>query len=240
MKKIALNAGLIFCMTGFSLLASAKNPTPSTPTISQPAQQMAIEPTTTVTQVASPTDFEDVKLNEKTTLNIKGNKTDLMPVSYGIRKKKVFGLATVKVYVLEFLSAQAGNLNRHEEKILSSLKTAGPIQLKLTLSRDLAGKKISDSFREALEHNGVDIKNPSKELNEVLTLVEGIKEFTKGETFSLIFSWKDSTATLYAQLPDQTIKTVSGPEQFASDLLSIWFGKPVDDKLADLKKSLLK
>lgn len=189
----------------------------------------------------SETVFEEVTLSKSTFLADKNLNLELKPISYGIRKKKVFGLATVKVYVLEFAAADPSKLVKTEDGILASLKEAGAVQLKLTLTRDVGGSKISDSFKDSLAHNGVDIANPSKELGQLLNEVSSIKEFSKGQSFTLTAVYgKDSNATLYAHKPDGSFKVISGPSGFVHDLFSIWFGKPVDDHMENLKKTLLK
>lgn len=184
--------------------------------------------------------FEGVKISPPTEVSIKGNKYTVKPVSYGIRKKKVFGLATVRVYVVEFLASKPENLVKDEDGILASLKNAEVTQLKLTLVRDISGKKIKSSFHEALEHNGVDLKKPSEELSEVLEEIGEIEEFKENQSFTITILWDKGTATMVLQKPNGKTETIKGPDQFATDLMSIWFGKPADDKLADLKKVLIK
>lgn len=197
----------------------------------------------TIAHQLSETTFEDVKIAASSTLETPKGKVELKPVAHGIRKKKVFALATVRVYVLEFLSANPQLLNKHEDKILASLKDSGIVELRLTMSRDLTGKKIVESFNEALEVNSVDIKNLSPELKQVMDEVSGISEFKTGDTFTLLASWKDAAenqASLFIQKPDGSVKTITGHEKFIVDLFSIWFGKPADGKLGELKKALLK
>jgi Chalcone isomerase-like len=194
----------------------------------------------TVTAHASDKIFEDVKLSQSITVEDAGLKNELKSVSYGIRKKKVYLLAIVKIYVAEFFAADPAKLQKNSDGILASLKSAGPVQLRLTVSRDLTGTQISESFAEALKANDIDADKSSKELATVLSSVHEIKKFKTGEVFSLTATWKDGNATLLIQKPDQSVQKISGPEKFVSDLFSIWFGKPADDKLADLKKSLLK
>lgn len=206
------------------------------------AQKTAATPVTdpSITDKISEITFEDVRVSSYSTLLDQGKTIDLKMVNHGIRKKKVFGLATVKVYVVEFFAADPTKLDRTEEGILASLKKAGPVELKMTASRDLTGKKISDSFTEALEFNGVDVKNLSKEMTELMTELSSVKELEKGQSFSLLATWKDTSSTLFIKRPDGSIKTITANEGFVKDLFAIWFGKPTDDKLADLKKSLIK
>jgi hypothetical protein len=193
-----------------------------------------------ITSTPSEQTFEDVKLTDSVLLDDSGTKTSLKNVSHGLRKVKKFGLVTVSVYVLEVFAKNPSSLVKTNEGILSSLKTAGPVQLKLTLARDLKGSQISDSFKDALKANDIDTANTTTELTAVLKAVNEITKFKQGEVFSLTAEWKDTTATLYIQRPDQSIQKVTGPEKFVNDLFSIWFGKPVDDKMEDLKKTLLK
>ena len=91
-----------------------------------------------------------------------------------------------------------------------------------------------------MKANDIDTANTTAELTSVLAAVNEITKFKKGEVFSLTAEWKDATATLFIQRPDQSIQKITGPEKFITDLFSIWFGKPVDDKMEDLKKTLLK
>lgn len=193
-----------------------------------------------LTSTASEKSFEDVKMTDSVLLEDGGAKANLKSVSYGLRKVKKFGLVSVSVYVIEFFAKDSSKLVKSNEGILNSLKAAGPVQLKLTLARDLKGPQISDSFKDALKANDIDVDKTSKELTAVLTAVNEISKFKKGEIFSLTADWKDNVATLYIQRPDLSIQKITGPEKFITDLFSIWFGKPVDEKMDDLKKNLLK
>ncbi|MBC7457882.1 MAG: chalcone isomerase family protein [Bdellovibrionaceae bacterium] len=241
MKKMNL---LVLILLQFGFYAYAKKA--AEPTKIAPAAVVSTDKTTptpadpSITDKISEISFEDVNVSSYSSLYYQGKATDLKMVNHGIRKKKVFGLATVKVYVLEFFAADPSKLDKTEDGILTSLKKAGAVELKLTMSRDLSGKKITDSFKEALEHNGLDINNLSKEMLELMAELSSVKEFQKGQAFSLLAMWKDTTATLLIKRPDGSIKAITGNEVFVMDLFAIWFGKPADDKLADLKKTLIK
>lgn len=240
MRKMAL---LFSMLTALFYQAAPAAPFPRTPSIPPPSRAIQSDSKDVISYFPSATTFEQVKISEATVLNYDDKKTELKPVSYGLRKKKVFGLVPIKVYVIEFLSAHPNLIDKSEEHILASLKKSQTVQLKMTLSRDLAGKKITDSFKEALEANGVNVSQPSKEISEVINELSSIKEFKAGEAFSLVATWtdpKNATATLIIEKPDRSTKVISGDEKFITDLFSIWFGKPADEKLADLKKVLLK
>lgn len=193
------------------------------------------------TETSSKT-FEDAKLVNSVIL-VNDDKTEvaMKKVSHGLRRKNVFGLLTVNVYVIQLLAATPEKLVKDEEKFLESLQSAGPVQLHLTFSRDLPGEKISASFKEGLEVNGVktDDKSISSQLATIMRELNNIKEFKKGQSFAITFTWAGDNATVYLTDPNARIISVTGPKGFANDLLSIWFGKPGDSKLADLKKALI-
>lgn len=191
----------------------------------------------TIKTEAATEKFEDVTLLQNATLEIDAAKSELKKVSHGLRKKAVFGLVPVRVYVLELLASNATKLEKTEDGFLKSLQASGPVLLHITFLRDLPGAKISEAFKEGLESNG--IKTLSPELEQVLKEISEIKEFKKNEAFSIAVSWKDKGATIYMQPTGGEIKTVAGGAEFAENFLSIWFGKPSDGRLGDLKKSLI-
>ncbi len=187
--------------------------------------------------VSSTEKFEDVTLLDKASILIDSAKTELNKVSHGLRKKAVFGLVPVRVYVLELLAANGTKLDKTDEGFLKSLKASGPVLLHITFLRDLPGSKISEAFKEGLESNG--IKKMTPELENVLKEISNIKEFKKNESFSIVVNWKDPQSTIYLQQTGAEIKTVAGSSELAENFLSIWFGKPSDGRLGDLKKSLI-
>lgn len=202
------------------------------------AKPAAETTTVTIKTEAANEKFEDVTLLSKANLELPGSKAELSAVSHGLRKKAVFGLVPVRVYVLELLASNASKLDKTEEGFLKSLPASGPVMLHITFLRDLPGNKISDAFKEGLESNG--IKTLTPELEKVLKEISEIKEFKKNESFSIAISWKEKEATVYMQQTGREIKSVAGAPEFAENFLSIWFGKPSDSRLGDLKKSLVK
>ncbi len=175
----------------------------------------------------------DLTEDDKAAVNLKA-------VSHGLRKKTVFGLVSVNVYIMELLAANPEKFIKDEAGILGSLQAAGPLSLRLTFLRDLSGEKISTSFKDGLAANGIDTKNLSKELNQVLKEITNFKEFSENNTFSITVSWTGETATVYLVAEGAKIVSINGPKAFAEQLLSIWLGKPADSGLRDLKKALLK
>jgi len=85
-----------------------------------------------ITTQASDIIFNDVTLTAKVLLHDGSVQTELKRVSYGLRQKKVFLLAVVKIYVAEFFAARPEKLQKNNEFILSSLKSAGPLHLRIS------------------------------------------------------------------------------------------------------------
>ena len=241
---------VILAAISFSNLAYAKKDKNSKMT-KPPTQQEAVAPVVVapaadakpvsyqINTVEGEEKFEDVSIAKSRTLIADGKSTDLKSVNFGLRKKAVFGLVPVRVYVTQFFAANPEKLNKTEDGILSSLQGAGPVQLRLTFLRDLPGPKIADSFKEGLEANKVNVKNLSAELTQTMNIVSSINEFKKGESFSITGTWTDTTSTLILESATE-IKVITGTHELANHIFSIWFGKPAEGKLGDLKKALIK
>lgn len=182
--------------------------------------------------------YDSYSLANSADLKVEKDSYSLKAVSHGIRKKKVFALLPVKVYYAEFLAAKPEALIKTDSEMLGSLKAAGPVQLRLTMLRDLPANKISDSFIDALKANNVAID--SGDMKTVLGHIAGMNEFKKGEIFSIVGQTKDDKGSLFLQKPNGEIITIQGSASLVEQMFSIWFGKPVDDKLVELKKELLK
>jgi len=189
--------------------------------------------------------IDGVKLASSTQYDDGSTQAELKAYSTGSRFKKVFGLVTVKVYHAELLLAKPENLKKEDDQTLNSLKSSGPLQLRLIMLRDLKGQQISDSFKEALSAYNINEDQYATELKEIFKEISEIKEFKTGQIFSIAANWSSQKATLLVQKPDGKILKYSGDENFANQLFQIWFGKTqdnkkIDPKLVDLKKELLK
>lgn len=192
----------------------------------------------TLTTTVGDKKYDTYGLASSAELKVDNTVTSLKPVSHGIRKKKVFALVPVKVYYAELLAAKPEAIVKSEDAALASLKAAGPVQLRLTMLRDLPAKKISDSFIDALKAN--DIAVDDGDMKTVMGHISSMSEFKQGEIFSIVGSTSGDKGFLYLQKPTGEIITITGSAKLPEQMFSIWFGKPVDDKLADLKKELLK
>ena len=192
-----------------------------------------------MTSVTGPEVFEETVLLKSRDLLGEETLQTLNSVSHGLRKKAIFGLVPVRIYVAQLFAAHPEKLVKTESGILASLKAAGPIQLRLVFLRDIPGQKIAESFKEGLEANKINIKKLSPELNTVMTTVSEISEFKKSEAFSITGVWKNNEALLLIE-DSKAIKVATGSGEFLEQIFSMWLGKPADNKLADLKKELLR
>ena len=183
--------------------------------------------------------FEGAKLVKSVVL-VNDDKTEvsMKAVSYGLRKKAVMGFVPVNIYVLQLLAANPEKIKK--DSALASLQEAGPVQLHFTFSRTLAGDKISSSFKDGLEANGVNPEKLGTELATVMKEISNITEFKEGQNFAITFTWAGESASVHITDPSARIISITGPKLFAEQLLSIWFGKSADSRLEDLKKTLLK
>lgn len=196
----------------------------------------------TLTQTLSDTNlFQGHQMIQTATFTPDGQPAiALQPVAQGLRKKAVFGLVAVNVYVAQLLAAKPEKLVKTEDGILASLKEAGPVQLSLVFMRNIPGDRISESFKEGLAANKIDTKNLPPDLTNILKEIEAIKEFKNNGRFTLAFEWNADRSSVHLSDGSGPVKTVTGSAEFAGKLLSIWFGTPADAKLGELKKTLIK
>ncbi|OFZ32160.1 MAG: hypothetical protein A2622_13910 [Bdellovibrionales bacterium RIFCSPHIGHO2_01_FULL_40_29] len=249
----ALTMTIIFACFAFSSVVNAQkaktatsqkmtkpNDMPAAPTTAEAAKDVVTQEVKYVmTSNPSEEKFEDMPLMKSRTLVAAETSIELKDVSHGLRKKAIFGLVPVRVYTAQFFAANPEKLVRTEDGFLASLKEAGPIQLRLTFLRDLPGQKIADSFKDGLEANKISTKTMSPELAKVMSEVTAIKQFSKETSYSITAVWKGNQASLLLEDPTE-IKSITGNQEFADHFFAIWFGKPADGKLADLKKELIK
>ncbi len=248
-KSKVITMSIFFAFTSVSYVSYAKRNQPEPTKMTKPNglptpaavnTDVKLDDTKYIfTSVPSEETFENVKLLKSRTLSNGESNTELKSVNHGLRKKAVFGLVPVRVYTLQLFAANPEKLVKTEDGFLASLKDAGPVQLRLTFLRDLPGQKIADSFKEGLEANKINTRSMPVELSNLMTEVASIKQFSKDDSFSITAVWQNNQSSLLLEDSVQ-IKTFSGSAELAHHILSIWFGKPADSKLADLKKELIK
>lgn len=140
--------------------------------------------------------------------------SELKLVGQGIRSKKF--LVKFKVYEISYFAAN---------------ETKG---LELKLLRELDAEKIRHAFEEALKANNVDVKAPM--IQDFFQFVKASGEVKEGQTFRIV---SKNPNHVIIENPQGGTKEFEG-SNIGGQILSIWFGTPVDDDMADLKKALLK
>ena len=184
--------------------------------------------------------IHDINLTKATNLVLDSEEFSLQPVTTGLRKKKFFALVNVKFYFAELLAASPQKIIKTETDILTSLKAAGPVEMKLTLFRDVPNDQLINYFTEAFNANSIFEPSYSAAMKLFFEELKSIKQLNKNDVFSLIGLWKKDKTILVLQRPDKTIKTIEGDVQFLNQIYSVWFGEPADDKTKALKKDFLK
>ena len=169
------------------------------------------------------------KLNLAKTLKEGGQNLSL--TGYGVRKKKVV-FVKVSVYVAShYVSNPAGWAAKDPA---NSLKKQPRRVLKLDFMRDVAGDKIKGAFAESLKENGLD---PARK--DLATILNGLAVDVKEKeqiTLSGVVDTAKGEQALTARGPKGTIEVKS--PTIVDDMWSIWFGKPVDGGLEELKAEL--
>lgn len=147
------------------------------------------------------------------------DKMKLNLTGHGIREKTIL-IASVNVYYAA---------SYMDQKQLEKSKTRA---LVLTFLRDLNSDKIRSSFTDALKENEVDVETEA--MQKLFAMMAF--DVKKGSQVRFIGTLGDASDTLLIELPGQTIKT-EGPK-LAENFWKIWFGKPADSGLKDLKELL--
>lgn len=149
----------------------------------------------------------------------------------GVREKKVV-IASVNVYLL--LSYTDLNVPLDAGDPLKSLSQSRNRLLRMTFLRDVDAEKIRNSFADALKENGVSLEDPAmKKLLDALQF-----DVKKGGGVELI-GLRPATGMEKVQMVFPTKTIESEGKTLVSDFWKIWFGKPADGGLEDLKPRLL-
>lgn len=180
--------------------------------------------------------LEKVVLHSSATTNVDGEEVKMTEVGAGLRAKKVV-FVNVKVYVGELYVADMAKFKK--EDALSSVKDQKAIAIQLHFLRAVDGENVQKSFKEALTANSVSLDDAS--LKQFLEAVSKGGEAQEGKALTILGSrLKDGTEKISYETTSGTITEVKGSTGLIEKVFSIWLGKPADDGVAELKKSLLK
>lgn len=161
-----------------------------------------------------------VKLEDKTSVG----GSDLVLNGAGLRKKAFF-----KVYV------GALYLTQKQNNIAGVLAQKGPRRVQMSLLRDLTADQLVDALIEGLaeNHSKAEMEGMKREVDQLSTIMRGMKEVKSGQVVTLDFV--PGTGTTVA-LNGSAKGTIAG-DAFNNALMKIWLGDhPVSDSL---KKDML-
>lgn len=148
----------------------------------------------------------------------------------GIREKTVI-IASVNVYMLlSYTDLKSLDL----QDPLKSLGGSRHRLLRMTFLRDVDAGKIRDSFADALKENDVSLEEPG-----IKALLSALQfDVKKGGSVEIVGSRPvGAPEKLSLVFPGKTIEAEG--KTVVSDFWKIWFGKPADGGLKDLKARLL-
>lgn len=182
--------------------------------------------------------FEDVQLAKSRTVKIGDKKYDLKRVTHGLRKKALFGMIPIRIYVTELFVADPTKLDKRPNNFVYTLKNAGPVHLRLTFLTEVPGDKMADAFRDGLLANGIELTRLPPELTALMKEVTDMKKFKKGETLGFTGVWAEGKSRLVFD-DVKNPKSIEGGEVFMQHVFSIWFGSTADKKLTEMKEEMI-
>ncbi|QDK45400.1 hypothetical protein DOM22_09680 [Bdellovibrio sp. ZAP7] len=180
--------------------------------------------------------MEKIALSPSATANVDGEEVKLTEVGAGLRAKKVV-FVNVKVYIGELYVADMAKFKKTDA--LASLKDQKAVAIQLHFLRAVDGENVQKSFKEALSANSVNLDDAS--LKQFLDAVSKGGEAKEGKALTILGSrMKDGSEKISYETTSGAVTEIKGSSGLIEKVFSIWLGKPADDGVAELKKSLLK
>ncbi|WP_413294083.1 chalcone isomerase family protein [Bdellovibrio sp. HCB185ZH] len=180
--------------------------------------------------------MEKVILSSSATTNVDGEDVKLTEVGAGLRAKKVV-FVNVKVYIGELFVSDVAKFNKGEA--LTSVKDQKAIAIQLHFLRAVDAANVQKSFKEALAANSVNLEDSS--IKQFLDAVSKGGEAQEGKSLTILGSrMKDGSEKISYETTSGTVTEIKGSAGFIQNVFAIWLGKPADDGVAELKKSILK
>lgn len=182
--------------------------------------------------------LEKATLSPAAAATIEGEKITLTSIGSGVRAKKVVFL-NVKVYVGQLFATTSTTFNKAENEALGSLKDQKAVAFQLHFLRNVDAESVQKSFKEALKANKIDIEDNS--IKQFLEFVAKGGEAKDGKTLTILgVRLKDGSEAIYYESNNGVSSEIKGSTGLIEKVFSIWLGKPADEGVAELKKSLLK
>jgi hypothetical protein len=186
----------------------------------------------------SPQALEKVPVAKSAVAHVDAQNINLAAVGAGLRGKKVV-FVNVKVYVGQLFVADFAKFHRDDKEVLNSLAEQSAAAIQMHFLRSVDADTVQKSFRDSFSANSVNLEDAS--IKQFLDAVKngGAAEDKKNLTI-LGVKGADGTETIYYENSAEKVSQIKGSAGFIKNVFSIWLGKPSDDGVAQLKKSMLK
>lgn len=160
--------------------------------------------------------------------------TPLYRTGSGIREKTVFLIGSVNAYYATHYLDSSEGFKGKTDAPLSVIEKSKTRAIQLTFLRNIPANKITTSFTESLQENGIDIQDAA--VQGVISKLN--YDMTKGSTLTvLVMTKSEGVETIVVDGP-QGVFSVEGA-QLGQKFWKIWFGKPTDKGIERLKKELI-
>lgn len=180
--------------------------------------------------------MEKFTLPASATATVENEAMNLTPVGAGLRAKKVV-FVNVKVYVGQLLVSTPESFTKDDP--MGSLKSQKTVAIQMHFLRDVDADNVQKSFKEALKANGVSVDDAA--VKQFLDSVAKGGEAKEGKALTVLGSkLADGSEVVLYETTSGNVSEIKGPAGFIEKIFAIWLGKPADDGVAQLKKSILK
>jgi hypothetical protein len=180
--------------------------------------------------------IEKAQMAKAATATLQDQKIALTAAGAGLRSKKVV-FVNVKVYAGQLFVSDIGQFKYSESEALASLKNQKAVAIQMHFLRSVDADNVQKSFKEALKANGVNPDNT--EVKQFLDAVAQGGEAAEGKTLTVLgASLKEGSETIAYETTSGKVTEIAGRPGLIQDIFSIWLGKPADDGVAALKKSI--
>lgn len=174
--------------------------------------------------------------DKKADFSFEQDKGSLELIGKGLRKKKI-AFVGIKVYELSVYAADPAAFKR-DGTALDSLEGQTAVAFRLKFLRDVDAARISESFKESLTANKVDLNAPA--VKEALEKIKAGGDLKEGQVMNLLGLKTANGDVLLYDSGHGAVAAIKGGAGFLKQFYSIWFGVMAESAMEDLKKELLK
>ena len=180
--------------------------------------------------------IEKAQLAKTATTKVGEETLNLAAAGAGLRAKKVV-FVNVKVYAAQLFVSDITKFKYSESEALGSLKDQAAVAIQMHFLRSVDAENVHKSFKEALKANSVNAEGA--EVKQFLDAVAQGGEAKEGKALTIVGTRaKDGAETISYETTSGKVTQVTGKPGLIQDIFSIWLGKPADDGVASLKKSI--